>query len=129
MANNKEKLSYGEAKHRRRELAKERRSVEYLRQAIFGMEQARERAEEIEELLNTDNLSPRDRTLYTIEMIWAKSRAGEIDLSERQSGLARILNDLEKKWPDIYKELNTPDKEGITLVRRISNRFFPPPRR
>ena len=124
MGINKEKLSYGGAKHRRKILAEERKKLSYfLRQIDLG--KIEERLTEINEMLNTDNLNERDRFLFFFEKKVVEQKLGLIDASERSSIVDRKLNELEGKHPDIHKEIREKNEKGQTMLSKIVSQYFP----
>jgi hypothetical protein len=129
----KEKLSRGEAKHRRRVLAEERGRVEYIRRQITGNEQLERELDLIKVELKygveiREGIDPFYRELRSFEKDWIEYRLGKIDGSERQSRFDRRLNRLEKESPEIYKKLITPNEEGEIPLAELRNRHSPPKR-
>lgn len=123
---NKEKFSHGEAIHRRRVLAKERASLEYLKETITDIEKAAKRAKELDELLQKDGLDPTQKTLFFLEGAWAKYRAGFINEDKRMSIIDHELNRAREKNPEIYTWLITCDENGLNVLAKIRDRFFRP---
>ncbi len=126
MVNTKERLSSGERKHIRREKAKERDNIEYLKRHLRTFEDAEERIKEINEKLSQNSLDPNTKALLFIENIWANLRVGKIKPAQKDSRLMRFLNKLQKEQPDIYVWLRKEDEERKTPMVRARNRFFPP---
>jgi len=123
---NKEKHSHGEAIHRRRVLAKERASLEYLKEIITETENAEKRAKELDELLKKNGLDPTQKTLFFLEGAWAKYRAGSINDGKRMSIIDHELNRVKKENPEIYIWLMTRDENGLNVLAKIRDRFFRP---
>lgn len=126
---NKEKLSHGEAIHRRRVLSKERASLEYLKGIISDKENAEKRVKELDELLQKNGLDPTQKTLFFLEGAWAKYRAGFINENKRTSIIDHELNRVKKENPEIYIWLMTRDENDLNVLAKIRDRFFRPQKR
>lgn len=125
----KEKLSHGEAIHRRRVLAKERASLEYLKGIITEKEKAEDRVKELDGLLQKDGLDTTEKTLFFLEGAWAKYRAGFINEDKRMSMIDHELNKVKEEDPKLYTWLMTRDENGLNVLVKIRDRFFRPQKR
>ena len=130
----KERLSYGGAKHRRRELSSFRKEVTDLNRRITEKVNARDRLAEIGNRLSGDptlsimNPMEREQTRaeLEIEQIWLQRKLGFITEGQQQQLLSREFNKLEAGKPDIYNWLVATDLHGPTRAQQIRDRVIPP---
>jgi len=127
MGINKEKPSRGEAKHHRKVLSEERKKITYFQRQIDSFEKIEGRLGEINRILDTDNLNPRDRYLFFFEKKVVECKLDLINLSERMSVTDRELNKLKEMYPEAYEEVTAKDEKGRTiLLRKILDQYLPP---
>lgn len=100
----KERLSRGEAKHRRRVLSEQRRAtrVPYAEQIVQSRILDTGRIGEIAGKLGRDSLTPEARAELTVEGFWLEFKLGIIGQAERMSKIDRFLNQLELEEPKAY---------------------------
>ena len=130
----KEQLSYGGAKHRRRELSSFRKEAADLNRRITEKVDARDRLAQIGSRLSGDptlfiaNLMEREQTRaeLEIEQIWLQRKLGFITEGQQQQLLSREFNKLEKGKPDVYNWLVGTDLHGPTRAQQIRDRVIPP---
>lgn len=128
------KIPHGEAKHRRRELARHRRDISDIAQQIIKKIEARDRLAEIEKRLSQDNfalsvMSPQEREQtraeLEIEQIWLQYKCGLITQEQQNQLLSSKFDELEKARPDVYHELVRND-HGLSIAQQIRNRVISP---
>jgi hypothetical protein len=102
---------------------------------IIDKNQARERLEEIGQYLSPEDKTlsimtdqEREQTLtgLKIERIWLQLKLGIITQPEKQSSLAGIFNEAEKKKSGVYDWLDARNKDGLSMKERIRDKVFPP---
>lgn len=127
MVGEKEKLSRGEAIHRRRVLADERRKPPSIEQRISTLAQAEDRLSEINEIIESQKpLTSQEEISLQLETIFLKHKLGRIDLGERQSLQQRMLNTLQEEQLGVYEWLTSENGIGTTPLIRIRDKVFPP---
>jgi hypothetical protein len=130
----KEHLSYGDAKHRRRELSTFRKDVSELNKRITEKLNAQDRLAEIGARLSGDptlsiaNPLEREQTRaeLEVEQLWLQLKLGFISQGQQQQLLSREFNKLEKGKPGVYNWLVGTDFHGPTKAQQIRDKWFPP---
>jgi len=132
MPEEKEKRrSHGEQIHRRRVLAEERKfSGESA--VVVNLNRMHSRIDEIESLLHppsqikTQEITPLERAKLSVESVWLRNKMGIISTDDRINELGRILDHLEEKEPEVFRELTDTNGQGKSFVLQMSDRFNQP---
>ena len=66
------------------------------------------------------------RTGLEIERLWLQLKLGIITQPEKQQSLEGICNELKEYKPDVYNWLFAEDQHGLSMVKRIRDKIFPP---
>jgi hypothetical protein len=102
---------------------------------IIDKRQARERLMEIDQYFSPEDQSlsimndqEREQTLTSLEIerLWLQLKLGIITQAEKQQSLEGICKELKENKPDVYNWLFAEDKQGLSMVRRIRDKVFPP---
>jgi hypothetical protein len=102
---------------------------------IIDKRQARERLMEIDQYFSPEDQSlsimndqEREQTLTSLEIerLWLQLKLGIITQAEKQQSLEGICKELKENKPGVYNWLFAEDKQGLSMVRRIRDKVFPP---
>lgn len=84
---------------------------------------AKERLEEISEILKKDGLNTIEKTRLKIEEIWARSIVEEIDPDKRISNLEAYLEELETEKPEVFNQLIQFQNDDQNELMRIADQY------
>lgn len=126
----KERLTHGQAKHRRETLAKGRKEAnpDVVKERVTERQRIEIRLQKINGLLEeegTDSLTPQQKSLLEIERFCLDYKLEKTTLPQFQSTLDKYLNKVERERPEDYTWL-TKLEDGITPVAKIRREVFPP---
>jgi hypothetical protein len=83
----------------------------------------KERLEEIDCKLKTNNLPAAESASLQIERIWVRSALGEIDLESRIKALDIYLDVLETEKPEVYETLIQRGEDGKNKLMKIADKY------
>lgn len=79
-----------------------------------------ERLRDIEKQLKHPKIDRKQKTLLKTDKIWLEFLAGRIDEKKRIKKLEQHLNIIERRDPDLYKELTEPKNKFKEIASRYS---------
>lgn len=124
MSKERERPSHSAAVHRRRVLAQERREPS---PALIGRQpEEPQRLSDVVKLLKSDSLISQERASLEVEAVWLQFKSGRMSSSNRQSTLTRLLDNMEKTQPEVYRWLTIEGKDGVSPLTEIRDKVIPP---